>query len=106
MDAQGERLLQDLVNQEKSLVAQVKDARSKAAGIIEAAEKERDKILQEARSTAEASATREAEAAAKEAEAAREAIVQVARDSAAALVVRAQAGKDRAVALVMEKVLP
>lgn len=106
MEAQGERLLQDLVNQEKSLVGKVEAARAEAETIIEAARAEAGKTLEEARRKADELAAREAQGGAKEADAAREELVRSARDAASALEARARAHVGRAVDLVMEKVLP
>ena len=106
MEAQGERLLQDLVTQEKNLVAKVEDARKQASEIVSDAQEEARGILEEARGKAETLAKQEADRGAKEADSAREDIVHSARETAGRLEAQARAGKDDAVALVMERVLP
>lgn len=106
MEAQGERLLQDLVTQEKNLVAKVEDARKQASEIVSDAQEEARRILEEARGKAEALAKQEADRGAKEADAAREDIVHSARETVGRLEAQARAGKEDAVALVMERVLP
>lgn len=106
MEAQGERLLQDLVTQEKNLVRKVEEAKAGAKASIEAAVAEAAKAVEDAKARAEAAAKRELEAATKEADAAREAIVKAARESAEALNAKASANGARALAVVLEKVLP
>lgn len=106
LEAQGERLLQDLVSREKTLVAKVEETKTEAAASVEKAHADAAKLLAEAKAKAEAVAKAEADAAAKEAEAAREEVVRVARETAEALKAKAAAHRDRAVAAVMEKVLP
>ncbi len=106
MEAQGERLLQDLVTQEKNLVRKVEEAKASAKAGVEAAVAEAAKVVGDAKAKAEAAAKRELEAATKEAEAAREAIVKAARESAEALNAKASANGGKALTVVLEKVLP
>src|SRR5690606_13821232 len=56
LEAQGERLLQDLVKQEKSLVLKVEEAKAKAKLTIEQAQAEAARVLEEARAKADATA--------------------------------------------------
>lgn len=106
MEAQGERLLHELLSHEKSLVGKVEDAKAKAKAAFEGAQAESVKILDAAKATAEEIAKTEAEAGRQEAEAARETVVTAARSAAEALSAQARANRDDAVALVLEKVLP
>lgn len=106
MEAQGERLLQELLSKEKSLVGKVEDAKAKAKVLVEQAQEESTKILESARAKADELAKQEAEAGRQEAEAARESVVGAAKSAADTLVAQARANLDGAVTLVMEKVLP
>jgi len=106
LEPQGERLLQDLVSQEKDLAAKVEEARGRAEATIVEAETEARRILEQARAKVDELVAQRAESAAKEAEAARDEIVRAARETAARLEAEARAAKDDAVSLVMERVLP
>lgn len=106
MEAQGERLLQDLVTQEKNLLRKVEEAKAKAKATLDDATAEAAKLVQAAKARAEAAAKRELEAATKEADAARDAILKSARESAEALQAKAVANGGKALAAVLEKVLP
>jgi len=106
LEAQGERLLHELLSKEKSLVGKVEEARAKAMAAVELAQEESTKILAAARVKADDLAKQEAEAGRQEAEAARESVVSAAKSAAAALTAQARANRDGAVTLVMEKVLP
>lgn len=106
MEAQGERLLHELLSKEKSLVGKVEEAKAKAKASLEQAQVESTKILDAARAKADDLAKQEAEAGRLEAEAARESVVSAAKSAADALAAQARANLDRAVTSVMEKVLP
>lgn len=106
MEAQGERLLQELLSKEKSLVGKVDEAKAKAKASFEQAQEEATKILEAARAKAEELAKQEVEDGRQEAEAARESVVSAAKSAADALAAQARANLDGAVKLVMEKVLP
>lgn len=106
MEAQGERLLQELLSKEKSLVGKVEEAKAKAKASVEQAQEESTKILDLARVKADDLAKQEAEAGRLEAEAARESVVRAAKSAADGLAAQARANLDGAVKLVMEKVLP
>jgi len=106
LEAQGERLLQELLSHEKSLVGKVEDAKAKAKAAFEGAQAESAKILDAARSKADEIAKAEAEAGRQEAESARETVVSAAKSAAEALSAQARANRDDAVELVLEKVLP
>ncbi len=106
MEAQGERLLQDLVTQEKVLVRKVEEAKAKAKAIVEQAVADAAKLVEEGNARAEDAAKRDLEAATKEAEAAGEEILRNARDGAGLLKDKASNNSGRAAAMVLEKVLP
>ncbi len=106
MEAQGERLLQDLVNQEKALVAKVEEARGRAREIVAEAEGEAERIVDEARTRAERDAEATAREAAAEAESERDQILGRATEAATSLEQHAEARRADAVRLVMERVLP
>jgi vacuolar-type H+-ATPase subunit H len=106
LEAQGERLLQDLVTQEKNLVRKVEEAKAKAKAELDQATADAAKLVEEAKARAEAAAKRDIAAAAKEAEDAREAIVRSAREGAELLRVKARNNSERAVAAVLDKVQP
>jgi len=106
LEAQGERLLQELLSHEKSLVGKVQDARAKAKAAFESAQTESVQILEAAKAKSEEIAKVETEAGRQDAEAARETVVNAAKSAAEALSAQARANRDDAVAMVMEKVLP
>lgn len=106
MEAQGERLLQDLVKQEKSLVLKVEEAKAKAKQTLDKAQANAARALQDARTKAEAQAAEVAQAAAAEAAKIRDDVVKSAREAAEALEAKATANLPTAVSAVLEKVLP
>lgn len=99
-------MLQDLVTQEKNLVRKVEEAKAKAKALVDQAVVEAAKQVDDAKARAEGAAKRELEAAAKSAESARADIVRGAREGAELLRDKARNNADRAVAAVLEKVLP
>ena len=106
MEAQGERLLQDLLAQEKSLIGKVDEANAKARSIVEKATAEAKAQVDAARAKAEAMAQSEAEAGRKEEESVRQSVVSYAKEAAGALEAKAAANLESVVAKVLEKVLP
>jgi vacuolar-type H+-ATPase subunit H len=106
LEAQGERLLQDLVKQEKNLVLKVEEAKAKAKQTLDKAQADAANALQDARAKAESEAAAMAKSAAEEAAAIREEVVSRAREAAEALDAKAGANLTSAVSSVMEKVLP
>lgn len=106
MEAQGERLLQDLVKQEKSLLLKVDEAKATARTTLEKAEAQAAKLKLEAQAQADALAKNDAEAAAAEADSVREEVVSGAREAAQGLQQQAVGKLDGVVATLMEKVLP
>lgn len=106
MEAHGERLLQELLSKEKSLVGKVEEAKAKAKASFEQAQEEAVTILEAARAKSDDLAKHEAEAGRQEAEATRASVVSAAKSAADALTAQARVNLDGAVKLVMEKVLP
>lgn len=106
METQGERLLQDLLAQEKSLVDKVAEADNKARSVIDKATAEAKALVDAARAKAEALAQSEAEAGRKEEESVRHGVVSAAQEAAGALEAKAAANLASVVDTVMEKVLP
>ncbi|HEX7022480.1 MAG TPA: V-type ATPase subunit subunit G family protein [Trueperaceae bacterium] len=106
MEAQGEKLLQDLVSQEQALVAKVEDAKAEAAEIIKEAQAKAAAIAAEARTRAETLARQQAEKTRAESEVARQAILNDANAGVAAIESRAEKSIDSAVEFVLEQVLP
>lgn len=106
MEAQGEQLLQNLVDHEKRLVAKVEEAKRQAADIVREAEAEAAKILASAKERADRLAREQAERTQAEGEAARLAIMQAAQRDVDAIREKAIRNRRQAVALVLERVLP
>ena len=106
METQGERLLQDLLAQEKSLVSKVDEANNKARSVIDKATAEAKALVDAARAKAEALAQSEAEAGRKEEESVRHSVVSAAKEAAGALEAKAAANLSGVVDTVLEKVLP
>ena len=106
MEAQGEKLLQDLVNQEQALIAKVESARAQAAKIVEDAHTEADTIRAQARAKGEEILQAQTAKAKAEAATARDDVLNHAQADVDKVKAQAQANLDKAVALVMERVLP
>ncbi len=106
LDTKGETLLQELAVQERALVSKVENAKKEAAQIIEKAKQDAAKInegaVKEAQSLSE-KATSELNA---EAETARQAILNDVATIVESINVKAKANQDKAVALLMKRVLP
>jgi len=101
-----DQLLDDLIKQEQRQSDRVQAARDEAAQIVAKAEAEAVAVVDRARTSAEAAARAALEAARREAEAERASILSAAGDHAARLQARADAQRERAVAAVLEQVLP
>ena len=106
MDTQGEKLLQDLVNQEKSLVAQVEQARSQAKETIATAQQEANEVRANAVKQAEEAARAILNEAEQEAEKIRAEVVADADRVVQQLANQSKSQMERAVNAVLEKVLP
>ena len=106
LEASRDPILQDLIHQEKSVVAKVEEARAEAERIVAQARSEAHASIERARGEAERFARESAERTREEAAAAREEILAAARATADDLAARAAARRDAAVALVVDRVLP
>ncbi|MEZ4607115.1 MAG: V-type ATPase subunit subunit G family protein [Deinococcales bacterium] len=106
MEAQGEKLLQDLIKHEQSLLAKVEESKSQATKLIEAAKAEAENLLKEAKSKAEALAKAQVEKTQAEGEHVRKAILDEAQKVAADVAASAKQHRDKAIKLVMERLLP
>lgn len=106
MDTQGEKLLQDLVNQEKSLVAQVEQARNQAKEILATANTEANEVRAKAADRAEEAVRTMIAEAEAEAGTIRAGVVSDAEQVVADLASQTTAKLDDAVNVVLEKVLP
>ena len=106
MEATGEKLLQDLVNQEKNVVAKVETAKEQAAKLVQEAYAEAASLKNKAMEKAE-SIYKEAMAKAQsEADAARAEIVKKANDEVGVIDSQAKANLAKAVQVVIGRVLP
>lgn len=105
LEAQGEQLLQNLINREQSLATRVEQARSEANQTVEQAKAEAERILSEARASADSKAAQLRKEAEARAQAVREETLAAARQDAESIASRAQAGKAEAVKLVLERIL-
>jgi len=106
LQAQGETLLRELVDYEKSLAAEVDGAREKAAKIIRDAEDEARTLLTQARSNAEKHTEARLKDARTASERARKEVLDEANQAVSSLRDRAKKHKDDAVKLILERVLP
>jgi V/A-type H+-transporting ATPase subunit G/H len=106
LEAQGEQLLQNLVDHEQRLVARVEEARKQAAEIVKEAEIKAVSILASAKDRADRLAKDQAERTQAEGEAARQTIVQSAQREVDRIRERTGRNRRQAVALVLERVLP
>src|SRR5690606_10380262 len=106
LEAPAERLLQDLLAQEKKPVSKAEEAHAKAKAVIDKANAEAAATLEAARAKAEALAQSEAEAGRKEEEAVRQSVLSAAKETAEALSAKVAANRAAAAAMVLEKILP
>ncbi len=105
LEAQGEQLLQNLINREQTLAAKVEEARKEADSLIEQARAEAAGLMQKAQADAEALQSRLRQDAEKQAETIREETVAAARSDADALSGKAEGAKAEALKIVMERIL-
>jgi V/A-type H+-transporting ATPase subunit G/H len=106
LEATGEKLLQDLVNQEKSVVAKVEAAKEQAAKIVQDAYAEAAALKAKATERAEAIYKDVMSKAQGEAEAARAAIVKKASEEVSSIESMAKNNLAKAVQVVIGRVLP
>ncbi len=104
--AQGERLLQSLVDEEQKLLGKVEEARTEAARIVADAERRAAEVRQEALTRADRAAQERRDETERSSSAERgEILAQAERDIEGAEA-GAQAAHDAAVKRVLERVLP
>ena len=106
LEAPRDPLLQDLIHHEKTVAGKVEEARREAERIVSQARADARDALERARREGDALAKAAAERAAEEAEAARQRIVAEAREAVVAVERMGAERRSRAVAAVLEQVLP
>jgi vacuolar-type H+-ATPase subunit H len=106
LEAKGEKLLQELVNQEQELVKKVDAAKKKAAKILEDAHAESASIMERAREKGDATVNERVTKAKEEARQVHEEITVAAQKQVEVTQAQAKKGMKKAVDLVMERVLP
>ena len=106
MEATGEKLLQDLVNQEKSVVAKVEAAKEQAAKLVQEAHAEAAALKTKAAEKAEAMFKDIMSKAQAEADAARSDIIKKATDEVGSVESLAKTNIAKAVQAVVGRVLP
>lgn len=106
MEAPRDSLLQDLIHHEKTVAGKVVEARREAERIVAQARAEARDALEKARRDGEDLARAAAGRAAADAQAARERIVAEARAEVAAIERLGAERRQKAVANVLEQVLP
>lgn len=106
MEAKGEKLLQELVNQEQELVKKVEAAKKKAAKILEDAHAESASIMERAHEKGDATVNERVTKAKEEAKQVHEEITAAAQKQVEVTQTQAKKGMKKAVDLVMERVLP
>lgn len=106
MDAQGDNLLQRLVEQEQTLAGKVEAAQKQASDIIAEARQKAEAKLDEARARAEAVAERHRDIGNEEAERERADVLSRAESDANRIREAAVNQRTAATRLVMDRVLP
>jgi len=106
LEAKGEKLLQDLVSQEAALMSKLDDAKAEAAKLIADAEGEAQGLIAKAKKSAESKAKKALDKAQAETEKVRESVLSEANAAVTATQANAKSNLDKAVNLVMERVLP
>ena len=106
MEAQGERLLQNLVDEEQKLLVKVEEARTEAARIVADAERKAADIRQEALTRADRTAQERRDDTERESSAERDEILGSAERDVQGAEAGAQGAHDAAVQRVLERVLP
>lgn len=106
METKGEQLLQDLVNQEKAVSAKVDGAKEQAAKIVQDAYTEAASLKAKATERAEALYKEVMSKAQAEADTAKSDVLNKAKAEVDVVVSLAKANMDKAVKVVLERVLP
>ncbi len=105
-EAQGERLLQELVNYEQGLVSKIEQAKVEAAEMVTGAEARAKEIQAKASQKAEQLAEAQAEKTQMEVEEVRREVLEAAEREVAALEARGRENVGSAAKFVLERVLP
>jgi len=106
LDTKGGSLLQELAEQERVLISKVEDAKKQASEIIEKAKLDAAKIKEDAFEKANLLALDAAEKLQAESEETRQAILNEVRSKVESIEAKATANREKAVKLVVERVLP
>ena len=106
MEAPRDPLLQDLIHHEKTVVGKVEEARREAERIVSKARADARDALERAHREGDELTKVAAERAAEEAQAVRERVVAEAREAVATVERMGTERRSRAVADVLERVLP
>jgi vacuolar-type H+-ATPase subunit H len=106
LEAKGEQLLQDLVNQEKAITAKVDSSKEQAAKIVADAHAEAASLKTGATQKAEALYKEAMQKATADAEVAKNDLLAKAKQEAGMIESLAKANMDKAVKMVLERVLP
>lgn len=106
MEARGEKLLQDLASQERSLSSKVDEAKKEAAQIIEKAQAEAQTLIAKAREKGQALKKEQAAKSESEAQSARQETLGGVKSDVDKLEQKAKKNIDKARNLVLERVLP
>lgn len=106
MEAKGEQLLQDLVNQEKAITAKVDSSKEQAAKLVADAHAEAASLKASATQKAEALYKEVMQKATADAEVAKNDLLAKAKQEAGMIESLAKANIDKAVKMVLERVLP
>jgi vacuolar-type H+-ATPase subunit H len=106
LEAKGEQLLQDLVNQEKAITAKVDSSREQAAKLVADAHAEAASLKASATQKAEALYKEVMQKATADADVAKNDLLAKAKQEAGMIESLAKANIDKAVKMVLERVLP
>jgi vacuolar-type H+-ATPase subunit H len=106
LEAKGEQLLQDLVNQEKAITAKVDSSKEQAAKLVADAHAEAASLKASATQKAEALYKEVMQKATADAEVAKNDLLAKAKQEAGMIESLAKANIDKAVKMVLERVLP
>jgi vacuolar-type H+-ATPase subunit H len=106
LEAKGEQLLQDLVNQEKAITAKVDSSKEQAAKLVADAHAEAASLKSAATQKAEALYKEVMQKATADADVAKNELLAKAKQEASMIEQLAKNNMDKAVKMVLERVLP
>lgn len=106
MEAQGEKLLQSLLDEEQQLLAKVDAAKKDAEQIIEDAKRKAAEIVQQAAARADRAAQERREQTDRDSDAARQQVLERTQQQIETQEQAASAKRDAAVMRILEQVLP